>query len=233
MSQINPHLILPPYFSKNHLIFVPTPTSTFSFTHHKPTCTALPPRQPHSPAHVNFFFCHPSSPASCYPSHSVLPVIWGTKFHTKQHKMLPMYNLIFMFYSHTVTRKKKDSGQNGDRHSLNFVSSLFIQAWNFNFTALINIWTSPYFQRIYVFFIWYVIYLLTAIGLSPGGSSTVHIYTQTVHRTKQNKQYIEEHNNLWECGPCPVLARFALTFALQLRKKHGKTSVRVAASKNT
>ena len=72
-----------------------------------------------------------------------------------------------------------------------------------------------------------MIYLLTAIGLSPGGSSTVHIYTQTVHRTKQNKQYIEQHNNLGECGPCPVLARFTLAFALQLRKKHGKTSVRV------
>ena len=42
-----------------------------------------------------------------------------------------------------------------------------------------------------------MIYLLTAIGLTPGGSSTVHIYTQTVHRTTQNKQYIE-HNNLWE-----------------------------------
>jgi hypothetical protein len=28
-----------------------------------------------------------------------------------------------------------------------------------------------------------MIYLLTAIGLSPGGSSTVHIYTPTVHRT--------------------------------------------------
>jgi len=27
--------------------------------------------------------------------------------------------------------------------------------------------------------------LLTAIGLPPGGSSTVHIYTQTVHRTSQ------------------------------------------------
>ena len=25
--------------------------------------------------------------------------------------------------------------------------------------------------------------------------STVHIYTQTVHRTIQNKQYIEQHNN--------------------------------------
>ena len=63
-----------------------------------------------------------------------------------------------------------------------------------------------------------MIYLLTAIGLTPGGSSTVHIYTQTVHRTTQNKQYIEEHNNLWECEPCPVLARFTLAFALQLRE---------------
>jgi len=30
-----------------------------------------------------------------------------------------------------------------------------------------------------------MIYLLTAIGLSPGGSSTVHIYTQT--NTERNK----------------------------------------------
>jgi len=36
-----------------------------------------------------------------------------------------------------------------------------------------------------------MIYLLTAIGFSPGGSSTVHIYTQTIHRTIQSKQYIE------------------------------------------
>ena len=71
-----------------------------------------------------------------------------------------------------------------------------------------------------------LIYLLTAIGLSPGGSSTVHIYTQTKHRTTQNKQYIEQHNNLGKCGPCPVLASYPLAFALQLRKKHGKTSVR-------
>ena len=28
-------------------------------------------------------------------------------------------------------------------------------------------------------------YMLTAIGLTPGGSSTVHIYTQTIHRTTQ------------------------------------------------
>ena len=30
-----------------------------------------------------------------------------------------------------------------------------------------------------------------------------------------------------DCGPCPVFASFALAFALQLRRKHGKTSVRV------
>jgi len=40
-----------------------------------------------------------------------------------------------------------------------------------------------------------MIYLLTAIVLSPGGSSTVHIYTKTIHRTIQNKQYIEQHKN--------------------------------------
>ena len=49
-----------------------------------------------------------------------------------------------------------------------------------------------------------MVYLLTAIGLSPGGSSTVHIYTQTVHRTTQwnsikNGKYIKirihKHNN--------------------------------------
>jgi len=62
--------------------------------------------------------------------------------------------------------------------------------------------------------------LLTAVGLTPGGSSTVHIYTQTVHRTTK---LIGE-----ECGPCPIFAVFTPAFALQLRKKHGKTSVRVA-----
>jgi len=70
-----------------------------------------------------------------------------------------------------------------------------------------------------------LIYLLTAIWLPPCGSSTVHIYTQTIHRTTQNKQYIEQHKNFEDCGPCPIFAGFTLEFALQLRKKHGKSSV--------
>ena len=51
-----------------------------------------------------------------------------------------------------------------------------------------------------------IIYLLTAIGLSPGGRSTVHIYTQTIHRTIRNKQYIEQHNNF---GRVRAVPRFA------------------------
>jgi len=43
-----------------------------------------------------------------------------------------------------------------------------------------------------------MIYLLTAVGLTPGGSSTVHIYIQTIHRMTQNKQYIEKHKNFGE-----------------------------------
>jgi hypothetical protein len=34
--------------------------------------------------------------------------------------------------------------------------------------------------------------------------------------------------NLEECWLCPVFANYTLAFALQLRKKHGKTLVRVA-----
>ena len=55
---------------------------------------------------------------------------------------------------------------------------------------------------------------LTAIGLTPGGSSTLHIYKQTIYKTTQL---------IWEeCGPCPVFASYALVFALQPRKNTEK-----------
>jgi hypothetical protein len=81
-----------------------------------------------------------------------------------------------------------------------------------------------------------MIYLLTAIGLTPGGSSAVHVYTQTIHRTTQlttrtTQLTTEQHNkqpNWKEYGPFPVFASYNLTFVLQQRKKQGKTSVRVA-----
>jgi hypothetical protein len=73
-------------------------------------------------------------------------------------------------------------------------------------------------QRLARFIFYDMMYLLTAIGLTPGGSSTVHIYTQTIHRTTKKihrtqktihrttqkkiprttqKQYIEQPKNIW------------------------------------
>jgi hypothetical protein len=46
---------------------------------------------------------------------------------------------------------------------------------------------------------------------------------QTIHSTTQNLRTIQ----MEECRPCPDLASYTLGFALKLRKKHGKTSVRV------
>jgi hypothetical protein len=78
-----------------------------------------------------------------------------------------------------------------------------------------------------------LIYLLTAIGWTPGGSSTVHICIQTVHRSTQSATLVGRFFEIRtqsgqgeECGLCPVFASYTLAFALQLRKKHGKTSVR-------
>jgi hypothetical protein len=82
-----------------------------------------------------------------------------------------------------------------------------------------------------------MIYLLTALGLTAGGSSRVHSYTHTIHRTTQLTTSVWRRSRIrtqscqtnWEeCGPCSVFASFTLAFAIQLRKKHGKTSVRVA-----
>ena len=53
------------------------------------------------------------------------------------------------------------------------------------------IWYMIWYDMIWYDMIWYdmiwydMIYLLTAIGLSLGGSNTAHMYTQTIHRTIQ------------------------------------------------
>jgi hypothetical protein len=81
-----------------------------------------------------------------------------------------------------------------------------------------------------------MIYLLTAIVLSPGDSITVHIYTQTpsgsskVHinvqtilTTIQNKQYIEQHNNFGRAWGVPRLGYLYPGICLKPRKNKEKT----------
>jgi hypothetical protein len=44
----------------------------------------------------------------------------------------------------------------------------------------------------------------------------------------ENGTYITmKRKKIGKYRPCPIFARYTLAFALQLRKKHGKTSVRV------
>ena len=68
---------------------------------------------------------------------------------------------------------------------------------------------------------------LTAIGQPPGGSSTVHTYTQTIHRTTQ-KTIHTTTQKLGRVRAVPRLCGFYPGICLKLRKKHGKISVRVA-----
>jgi hypothetical protein len=95
-----------------------------------------------------------------------------------------------------------------------------------------------------IYMIYDMIYLLTAVGLTPGESSTVHIYKQTIHRTTQLTTLFGRIPGIWnqsgqsnwaECGPCPVFASYTLAFALQPRKNHRETlsqgSRRVPVSK--
>jgi hypothetical protein len=64
--------------------------------------------------------------------------------------------------------------------------------------------------------------LLTATGLSPCGST--HLHTNNT-QDNTNNRITQIQTNVEECGPCPVFASFTLAFALQLRRKYGKTSV--------
>jgi len=67
-----------------------------------------------------------------------------------------------------------------------------------------------------------MIYLLTAIGLAPGGSSTVHIYIKTIHRRTQNTKYIEQHKNFRRVRAVPRLGELYPDICLTTEEKARK-----------
>ena len=82
---------------------------------------------------------------------------------------------------------------------------------------IFGFWRDPFFQwsRSSSFqnvssssgfgFYYDMIYLLTAVGLTPDGCGTVHIYTQTIHRTTQLTTIdrpTQLTTNWEECGLC-------------------------------
>jgi hypothetical protein len=68
------------------------------------------------------------------------------------------------------------------------------------------------------------IYLLTAIGLSPGGST--HLHTKNTQNNTNNNWTTQITNNVEECGPCPVFASFypgiCLTTEEKARENHSQ-----------
>jgi hypothetical protein len=66
--------------------------------------------------------------------------------------------------------------------------------------------------------------------LTPGGSS-IHLHTNSTQNTENGTHITITRkklgSKLGSTGYGPVFASYTLAFALQLRKKHGKTSVRV------
>jgi hypothetical protein len=60
--------------------------------------------------------------------------------------------------------------------------------------------------------IWYI--YLTAVGLRPGGSSTSHFYTQTVH--------IIQRKENWELRAAPRLCELYLGICLTTEEKERK-----------
>jgi hypothetical protein len=69
-------------------------------------------------------------------------------------------------------------------------------------SLLINLYSelSPLGRELWydIYDIWYGMILydiyLTAVGLTPGGSSTAHIYTQTIHRIQKKKHTYQSKN---------------------------------------
>jgi hypothetical protein len=78
-----------------------------------------------------------------------------------------------------------------------------------------------------------MICLLTEVWLTPGGSSTVHIYTQTIHRMTQNRQYIEQHKDFGRVQAVPRLCGLypgiCLTTEEEARKNLSQGSRRAPA----
>ena len=106
------------------------------------------------------------------------------------------------------------------RHSTTFLERCTFKMVRRNYMSSI-----PVQHHSYLHYTVYDIYLLTAIGLSPGDST--HLHTNNTQNNTNNNRTTQITNNVEECRPCPVFASFTLAFAFQLRKKHGKTSVRL------
>jgi hypothetical protein len=62
-----------------------------------------------------------------------------------------------------------------------------------------------------------MIYLLTAIGLSPGGGT--HLHKHITQNNTNHNQTTQIQSDVEECGPCPVFASFYPGICLTTEEK--------------
>ena len=127
----------------------------------------------------------------------------------------------------------------GSHHSFHFLglpesvlnSLLHVIFCNVYCAILLHIKECIYIYKIYKYMILYIIYISYMMYIVSWNCVDTRWQQYITHLHTNNTQ--NDTKILEECGPCPVLARYTLAFALKPKKKHGKFSVRVAASKNT
>jgi len=84
-----------------------------------------------------------------------------------------------------------------------------------------------WYDMIYDIMIWYMIWYDIFINCNLVVTRWQYTFTHKKYIEKHNNRTTQITTNVEECGSCPVFASFTLAFALQLRKKHEKPSVRI------
>jgi hypothetical protein len=121
-----------------------------------------------------------------------------------------------------ITGKKKKEMRAIYLYHINTTKYLFIHLYK-TYLQILCVFI-PFISGTYIL---RLIYLLNCNWVANWWQQySTHLHTnntqndtkQTIHRT--TLQFLEE------CRLCPIFANYTLAFALQLRKKHGKTSVR-------
>jgi hypothetical protein len=91
------------------------------------------------------------------------------------------------------------------------------------------LWTGGWMERLggandgLFQLLWYDIFVNCNCVAPRWQQYSTHLHTNS---TQNDTKQTIHRKILEQCGPCPVFACYTLAFALQLRKKHGKTSVR-------